>query len=106
MSNGIIEVFYNGRLNNNEWATFSDDDENIAFIQELFIEAVLHFIETDGDPIHIYPYTVEEIELRLDNLKKKFLIFPQNLSDRINVIINFIKRKSNENKYLGVKVYV
>ena len=95
-SNRIIEIVYKGESTNYEYSTYHDDNEEIAFVQELFIEAVYHFNEIEGDPRHVFEYTPEEIQKRFHLFQKKFIIFPQNISDKINCIINFIKKKNQK----------
>ena len=103
-SNAVIEIYKKNESDKGVLAgTFDDDDECCPFVQVLFQEAINHFAMTDGDPGHIFQYSICELEKQ----KEAFLISYKMVSPlvilRINVIIDFIKNLTN---YSSVKVYV
>lgn len=64
--NGVIEVFIKGEDDRcHVGATFLDDDNNVAFINKIFPEAMMDFMSSSGDPIKVARYDLQTIENRM-----------------------------------------
>ena len=103
--NAVIEIFCkdnNGLLK--VGAIFEDDDENIAFTNKIFTEAMNHFVNTSGDPIHAFPYEPVELKRRIDNFLSTILNPPGSMTAKLYAIIKFIEK--NSDIYKGIKVYI
>ena len=63
--NAVIEIF---KTNKNKEdmlaATFHNDNECCPFVHVLFQEAIYDFVITHGDPLHVFTYSVGELEKR------------------------------------------
>ena len=61
--NAIIEIYKKNESDKDVLAaTFDNDDECCPFVQVLFQEAIYHFAMTDGNPAHIFQYSIGELE--------------------------------------------
>ena len=104
-SNAVIEIFCkdNNRLSK-VTAVYDDDDENLAFTNKIFTEAMKHYVNTSGDPVHVFPYKLEELERRIDHFLSTLLNPSGGMIAKLHAIVKFIKM--NSDTYKGIKVYV
>ena len=68
-----------------------------------FSPPVYHFENTEGDPFHVFPYTVEEISKCQKRLQHQVKDLPEYINMKINNIKNIIKKLGNS--YIGIKTY-
>lgn len=95
MSNGTIEIFCKTNTGYRIAATFEDDDENVAFIHETFIEAIKHFLKTSGDPVDVFPYLIDVIKEKVNNFISKLYDPPSKVKSRLLSIITFIENNQS-----------
>ena len=96
----IIEIYEMNDSNKPTLATSFTDDDECLVSTVLFQEALYHFENTEGDPFHVFPYTMEEISKRQKGLQYQVKDLPSYINTKINNIKNII-----ENSYIGIKTY-
>ena len=103
--NAVIEIYKKNEIDKDVLAgTFDDDDDECCpFVPVLFQEAIHHFATVDGDPAHIFQYSVCELEKQKEAFLTCYKVVSLLVILHINAIIDFIK---NLNNYSVVKVYV
>ena len=103
--NAVIEIFVkttNGK--STVGATFCDDDLNVSFVNRIFPEAIMDFINTEGDPVNVAQYDLNTIKERIDIFKSQYIDVSGSVIARLNAITDYIK--NNQTIYQGVKVYI
>ena len=103
--NAVIEIFVktkNGK--STVGATFSDDDPNVSFVNRIFPEAMMDFINTDGDPVNVAQYDLNTIKERINIFKSQYINVSGTVMARLKAITDYIA--NNQTVYQGVKVYI
>ena len=103
--NGIIEIFVkkeNGK--STVGATFFDDNPNVSYINRIFPEAMMDFLNTDGDPVNVAAYELNTIKERIELFKSEYIDINGTILARLETISNYIE--NNQAVYQGVKVYI
>ena len=91
-TNGVIKIFVKANGNKSKvGATFEDNDENIAFVNRIFPEAVHNFISASGDPINVIPYEVETLQNRINTFLLEYHNPSGSIIVKLDAILNFIK---------------
>ena len=85
-------------------ATFCDDDPNVSFVNRIFPEAMMEFINTDGDPVNVAVYDLNTIKERIDIFKSQYINVSGTVMARLKTITDYIT--NNQTVYQGVKVYI
>ena len=84
----MIEIF---KTNENKEdvlaATFDDDNKCSPFVHILFQEAIYDFTITDGDPLHVFTYSVGELEKWKNAFLTAYKMILQEVEMQINTII-------------------
>ena len=102
--NGVIEVFVKTQNGCKVGATFEDNDDHVSFVNQIFPEAMMDFVNKDGDPINVAQYDIDTLESRINTFKIKIANLNGTIIARLNSILEFIK--NNKKIYEGIKVYV
>ena len=103
-TNGVIEIFVKTDNGHTVGATFEDDDDDVAFVNMIFPEAMMDFVNSEGDPIRVAKYNVDTIEKRINIFKINTFNLNGTVTARLDSILHFIK--NNINVYEGIKVYI
>ena len=105
LPNAVIEIFCKDDDGSSKVKpVYEDDDENIAFTNKIFTEAMNHYVNTLGDPVYVFPYKLEELERRIDNFLSTLLNPSGSMTAKLHGIVKFIKM--NSDTYEGIKVYI
>ena len=102
--NTVIEIFCKDNGLSEVTAVYEDDNENVAFTNKIFMEAMKHYVNTSGDPVHVFPYKPEELERRIDNFLSTLLNPSGSMIAKLHAIVKFTK--INSDTYEGIKVYI
>ena len=102
--NAVIEVFVKTPNGHKVGATFEDDDDHVSFVNQIFPEAMMDFVNKEGDPISVAQYDIDTLENRINTFKIKFINLNGSITAKLNSILQFIK--NNKETYEGIKVYV
>ena len=103
--NGLMEIFVkteNGK--STVGATFSDDDANVSFINRIFPEAMMDFLNADGDPVNVAVYDLNTIKERIDIFISQYINVSGTVLARLKAIFDYIE--NNQGVYQGIKVYI
>ena len=102
--NTVIEIFCKDNNGLSKvTAVYKDDDENVAFTNKIFMEAMNH-VNISGDPVHVFPYKLEELERSIDHFLSTLLNPSGSMIAKLHAIVKFIKM--NTDTYEGIKVYI
>lgn len=85
-------------------ATYEDDDDHVSFVNKIFPEAMMDFVNNDGDLINVAKYDINTIENRINMFKTNIFNLNGSVVARLDSILHFIK--NNIDVYEGIKVYV
>ena len=102
--NGVVEVFVKTSSGCKVGATFEDNDDHVAFVNQIFPEAMMDFINNEGDPINVAQYDIDIIENRINAFENKILNLNGSVAAKLKAILQFVK--NNKDIYEGIKVYV
>ena len=103
-TNGVIEIFVKTDKGYTVGATFEDDDDHVAFVNIIFPEAMMDFVNSEGDPVKAAKYNIDTIENRINIFKMNTVNLNGTVTARLDSILRFIK--NNINVYEGIKVYI
>ena len=104
-SNAVIEIFCKSKDGKSRVGViFEDDDRNIAFTHEIFMETMNHFVNTSGDLIEVFPYEPEILKHQINHFLLDILNPPGSISAKLYAILQFIE--NNSDIYEGIKVYI
>lgn len=92
---GVVEIFV--KSNDGKYkvgATYEDDDENVVYINKIFPEAMMDFVNASGDPINVAKYDLNTIKNRICQFKSTFINLNGSVEARLNSIIDFYHKQS------------
>ena len=102
--NAVIEMFCKDNNGLSKVSVYQDDDKNVAFTNKIFTEAMKHYVNMSGDPVHVFPYKPEELKRRIDHFLSTLLNPSGSMIAKLHAIVKFIKM--NSDNYEGIKVYI
>ena len=103
--NAVIEIFVKTTKGKSTvGAMFCDDDLNVSFINRIFPEAMMDFINTEGDPVNVAQYDLNTIKERIDIFKSQYIDVSGSVIARLKALTDYIE--NNQTIYQGIKVYI
>ena len=103
--NGVIEIFVSTESGKSKvGATFLDNDPNVSYINRLFPEAMMDFLNTTGDPINVAACDLNTIKERIEIFKSQYIDVNGSILARMQSIVDYIE--NNQTIYQGIKVYI